>query len=236
MSELVTEGLNFLSQLPQVLHVVIKDIAHLEVKCSVWCKRLFEQHKYLPCCQKHISIKTSCGLNWQTWMLLCCSSPYVMGHLCTYVSGRQRFNVISPGSRGTVYAGNSSSEVLFLRRGMMIAVIINTGLCNLSWFLLIQAVMAVSKIPPEYLVISNVNSKCSTQKQFLLSAASHFVDFHDTPFFSAERRKRAPLCLFLQYHSSSVKCCKLYFCSFLQSFHLLVILWVRSKSYSHRKL
>lgn len=40
MSELVTERLNFLRQLPQVLHVVIKDTAHLEVKCSVWCKRL----------------------------------------------------------------------------------------------------------------------------------------------------------------------------------------------------
>lgn len=47
MSELVTERLNFLRQLPQVLHVVIKDTAHLEVKCSVWCKRLFVQRIYL---------------------------------------------------------------------------------------------------------------------------------------------------------------------------------------------
>lgn len=141
ISELVTQRLNFLSQLPQVLHVVIKDIAHLEVKSSVWYKRLFVQQEYLLCCQKHTSIKTSCGLNWQMWMLLWCSSLHVMGHLCIYVSGRQRFNVISPGSRGTVYAGNPSGEVPFLRRGMMIAVIINTALCNPSWFLLMQAVM-----------------------------------------------------------------------------------------------
>lgn len=65
-------------------------------------------------------------------MLLCCSSSHVMGHLCIYLSGRQRFNVISPGSRGTVYASNPSGEVPFLRRGMMIAVIINTALCNPS--------------------------------------------------------------------------------------------------------
>lgn len=65
MSELVIERLNFLSQLPQVLHVVVKDIAHLEVQCSVWYKRLFVQHVYFPCCQKHIGIKTSCGLNWK---------------------------------------------------------------------------------------------------------------------------------------------------------------------------
>lgn len=55
-----------------------------------------------------------------------------MGHLCICVSGRQRFNGISPGSVGAVYAGNPSGEVPFLRRGMMIAVIINTGLCNPS--------------------------------------------------------------------------------------------------------
>lgn len=162
VSELVTERLNFLKRLPQVLHVVIKNIAHLKVKCSVWCKRLFVQREYLPCCQKHISIKTSCGLNWQMWMLLCCLSPHVMGCLCICVSRRQRFNGISAGSGGTVYAGSPSGEVPFLRRGMMIAVIINTSLCNLSWFLLMQAVMAVSKIPPEYLLISNVNSKCAT--------------------------------------------------------------------------
>lgn len=190
MSELVTERLNFLRQLSQVLHVVIKDTAHLEVKCSVWCKRLFVQHEYLPCCQKHISIKTSCGLKWQMWMLLCCSSPHAMGHLCICVSGRQRFNGISPGSGGAVYAGNPSGEVPFLRRGMMIAVIINTGLCNPSWFLLMQAVMAVSKIPPEYLLISNVDSKCATEKQFLLSAALHLVDFHDTPFSSDGKREK----------------------------------------------
>lgn len=47
MSELVTERLNFLSQLPQVLHVVIKDITHLEVKCSVWYKRLCSMSIYL---------------------------------------------------------------------------------------------------------------------------------------------------------------------------------------------
>lgn len=65
MSELVTERLNFLSLLLQVLHVVIKAIAHLEVKCSVWYKWLFVQHEHLPCFQKHISMKTSWGLNWQ---------------------------------------------------------------------------------------------------------------------------------------------------------------------------
>lgn len=55
-----------------------------------------------------------------------------MGHLRICVSGMQRFNVISSGSRGTVYAGNPSGEVPCLGRGMMIAVIINTALCNPS--------------------------------------------------------------------------------------------------------
>lgn len=67
MFELVTERLNFLSQLPQVPHVIIEDFVRLKVKCAgtVWCKRLFVQHEYLCSFQTGVSIKTSCGLNWQ---------------------------------------------------------------------------------------------------------------------------------------------------------------------------
>lgn len=165
--ELVTERLNFLSQLPQVPHVIIEDFGHSKVKCSgtVWCKRLFVQHEYLPSFQIGKSIKTSCGLNWQMQMLLC---YWLMSWVIFeyYLSGRQRFNGILPESRGTVCADNSSGEVSFLRTGVMIAVIINTALFNPPWSLLMQTLMSVSKIPPQYLVgeVSHVNSNCSTQK------------------------------------------------------------------------
>jgi len=67
MFGLVTETLNFLSQLPQASHVVTEDFVYLKVKSSgtAWCKRLFVQHEYLPSFQIGISIKTSCSLNWQ---------------------------------------------------------------------------------------------------------------------------------------------------------------------------
>lgn len=161
MFELVTEKLNFLSQLPQVPHVIIEDFAHLTVKCAgtMWCKRLFVQHEYLPSFQTGISIKTSCGLNWQMRMLLWC---WLMGWVIFtyYVSRRQRFNGILPGSRATVYTENPSGEVSSLRTSMMVAVLINTALFNPPWFLLMQTLMGISKIPPQYLVeeISHVKS------------------------------------------------------------------------------
>lgn len=167
MFELVTERLNFLRQLSQVPHVIIEDFVHLKVKCSgtVWCERLFVQHEYLPSFQIGISIKASCSLNRQMWMLLCC---WLMWWVISayYMSGRQRFNGILRGSRGTVYANNPSGEVSFLRTGVMVAVIINTALFNPPWFLLMQTLMGVSKISPQYLAegICDVNSNCSTQK------------------------------------------------------------------------
>lgn len=97
MFELVTERLSFLSLLPQISHVIIED---LKVKCSgtLCCKRLFVQQEYLPCFQIGVSIKTGCGLNWKMWMLVCCWLMWWV-IFAYYVSGRQRFNEILPGSR-----------------------------------------------------------------------------------------------------------------------------------------
>lgn len=89
MFELVTERLDFLSQLPEVPHVITEDFIHLKVKCCgrVWCKRLFVP-EYLPSFRIGVCLKTSCGLSWQMWMLLCCWLVWWVKS-AYYVNGRQ---------------------------------------------------------------------------------------------------------------------------------------------------
>lgn len=126
-----------------------------------------------------------------------------------YVSGRQRdFNGILPGSRGTVYADNPSGEVSFLITDMMIAVIIHTALFNPPWFLLMQTLMMSQKylrsiLQRKFLMLTPYNTGVVPSSQWWLL---NLVAFPGTSLFNVGKKD----CLLSQYHSSFVKCCKLY--------------------------
>lgn len=70
-------------------------------------------------------------------------------------------------------------------------------------------------------------SSSSSQQRVL-----HLVDFHGTPFFSVGKREKEQ---HSAYFLSAVNLQNAGNCT-VQSFFLLVILWGRNKSCSHRKL